>query len=86
MTSLIPIQHQPLEEKYLALFDAFNNLYSYSMVFYPVGMHNDTFNHDNESLENKILMSIQDDPRHSKGLGHGGCMMGTHFIYALLDW
>ena len=77
---------QPLEEKYLALFDAFNKLHSYSMVCYPVGMHNDTFKDDDESLENKILMSIHNDPRHSKGLGRGGCMMGTHFVYALLDW
>ena len=77
---------QPLEEKYLAFFDAFNKLHSYSMVCYPVGMHNDTFKDDDESLENKILMSIENDPGNRKGLGRGGCIMGTHFVYALLDW
>ncbi len=75
-----------MEAKYLVLFDAFNKLHSYSMVCYPVGMHNDTFKDDNKSQENKILISIHNDPRHSKGLGRGGCMRGTYFVYALLDW
>ena len=79
---------QPMEGKYLAFLDAFNKLHSYSMVCYPVGMHNDTFKDGDESLENKILMSIiETDPRQErKGLGRGGCVMGTHFVYALLDW
>ena len=49
-----------LEGKYLAFLDAFNNMHSYSMVCYPVGMHNDTFRDGVESLENKILMSTND--------------------------
>lgn len=77
---------QPLHEKYLAFFDAFNKFHSYSMVCYPVGIHNDHFKDGDESLENKILMSIENDPGNCKGLGRGGCVMGTHFVYALLDW
>jgi len=77
---------QPLEKKYLAFFDAFNKLHSYSMVCYPVGMHNDHFKNDDESLENKILMSIENEFGNCKGLGRGGCVMGTNFVYALLDW
>ena len=49
-----------LEGKYLAFLDAFNKMHSYSMVCYPVGMHNDTFRDGVESLENKILMSTND--------------------------
>jgi hypothetical protein len=58
------------------------------MVCYPVGMHNDTFRDGVESLKNKILMSTNDVGcrQERQGLGHGGCIMGTHFIYALLDW
>jgi hypothetical protein len=80
---------EPMEAKYLAFLDAFNKLHSYSMVCYPVGMHNDTFKDGDESLENKILMSmIETDPQHGrrKGLGRGGCLLGTNFVYALLDW
>ena len=79
---------QTLEGKYLAFLDAFNKMHSYSMVCYPVGMHNDTFRDGVESLENKILMSTTDIGCHTerKGLGRGGCIMGTHFVYALLDW
>ncbi len=77
-----------LEGKYIAFLDAFNKMHSYSMVCYPVGMHNDTFRDGVESLENKILMSTTDIGCHTerKGLGRGGCIMGTHFVYALLDW
>ena len=80
---------KPMEEKYMAFLDAFNNLHSYSMVCYPVGMHNDTFKDGDESLENKILMSIiETDPglEGSKGPGRGGCLLGNYFVYALLDW
>ena len=80
---------EPMEAKYLAFVDAFNKLHSYSMVCYPVGMHNDTFKDGDESLENKILMSmIETDPQQGrcKGLGRGGCLLGTYFVYALLDW
>ena len=37
---------QPLHEKYLAFFDAFNKSHSYSMVCHPVGIHNDHFKED----------------------------------------
>jgi hypothetical protein len=56
------------------------------MVCYPVGIHNDHFKDDDESLENKILMSIEFDPSYDKAMGRGGCVMGSHFVYALLDW
>jgi hypothetical protein len=51
-------------------------------------MHNDTFRDGAESLENKILMSVNDIGcrQEHPGLGRGGCIMGTHFVYALLDW
>ncbi len=79
---------QPLHEKYLSFIDAFNNTHSYSMVCHPVGIHNDHFKEGDESLENKILLLIDNDPGpgNSKVLGRGGCIMGTHFVYALLDW
>ena len=75
-------------KKYLAFFDAFNKTHSYSMVCHPVGIHNDHFKEGDESLENKILLLIDNDPGpgNSKVLGRGGCIMGTHFVYALLDW
>ncbi len=79
---------QPLHEKYLAFLDAFNKTHSYSMVCHPVGIHNDHFKEGDESLKNKIFLSIDNDPGpgNSKVLGRGGCIMGTHFVYALLDW
>ena len=79
---------QSLEGKYIAFLDAFNKMHSYSMVCYSVGMHNDTFRDGVESLENKILMSTNEIgcSQERKGLGRGGCIMGTHFVYALLDW
>ncbi len=55
------------------------------MVCYPVGMLNDCFKDDDESLENKILLSI-DMKNWNERVGRGGCLMGTHYVYALLDW
>lgn len=73
-------------EKYFAFLDAFNSLHSYSMVCYPVGIHNDHFKHGDESLENKILMSVSNDYGNCQGLGRGGCVLSRRFVYALLDW
>jgi hypothetical protein len=73
-------------DKYIAFLDAFNSLHSYSMVCYPVGIHNDHFKHGDESLENKILMSVSNDYGNCQGLGRGGCILSTRFVYALLDW
>ena len=68
-----------------AFLACFNTSHTYSMVCYPVGMHNDRFKDDDESLENKILLSI--DMKNWNGrVGRGGCLMGTHYVYALLDW
>jgi hypothetical protein len=79
---------QPVHAKFLAFFDAFNKSHSYSMVCHPVGIHNDHFKDGDESLENKILLSIDNDPGpgNAKLLGRGGYVMGNHFVYALLDW
>lgn len=68
------------------LVNCFNNLHTYSMVCHPVGMHNDHFKGGDESLENKILMSIDINSAKKKRLGRGGCVMGTQYVYALLDW
>jgi hypothetical protein len=78
----------PLPEKYLAFFNAFNKSHSYSMVCHPVGIHNDHFKEGDESLENKILLSIANDPGpgNPKLLGRGGHVIGNTFVYALLDW
>ncbi len=78
----------PLHEKYLAFFDTFNKSRSYSMVCHPVGIHNDHFKEGDESLENKILLSIVNDPGpgNPKLLGRGGHVMGNTFVYALMDW
>jgi hypothetical protein len=69
-----------------ALVTYFNNFHKYSMVCHPVGMHNDHFKAGDESLENKILMSIDINSGRNKRLGRGGCVMGTQYVYALLDW
>jgi hypothetical protein len=66
-----------------ALVTYFNNFHKYSMVCHPVGMHNDHFMAGDESLENKILMSIDINSGRNK---RGGCVMGTQYVYALLDW
>ena len=73
-------------EKYFAFLEAFNSLHSYSMVCFPVGIHNDHFKHGDESLENKILMSVSNDYGNCQGLGRGGCVLSRRFVYALLDW
>ena len=78
----------PLPEKYLAFINAFNKSHSYSMVCHPVGIHNDHFKEGDECLENKILLSITNDPgpENHKLLGRGGHVLGNAFVYALLDW
>ena len=54
---------------------------------YPVGVHNDHFKDDDQSLENKIMMAIEFDCDFYEGQGcGGGCIMSTHFVYTLLDW
>ena len=72
--------------KFLEFLAAFNTYHSYSMVCYPVGIHNDHFKDGDESLENKILMSIEFDPSYDKGMGRGGSVMGSPLVYALLNW
>ena len=49
------------------------------MVCYTVGRHNDHFKDGDKAIENN------NDPGPRKELGQGGCVMGTHFVYAVLD-
>ena len=80
--------YKDTDKSFHAFLASFNSYHSFSMVCYPVGIHNDHFKHGDDSLENKILLSIESDPSYDegKGMGRGGCVMGTHFVYALLDW
>ena len=55
------------------------------MGCYPVGIHNDHIKDGDESLENKIMMTIELDCEFYKGQGRGDCIMSKHFVYALLD-
>ena len=66
----------------------FNELHKFSMVAYSVGMHNDQFQNHDESLENKILFTIDGDQLRSssKHSGRGGSLNPTEFAFALLDW
>jgi hypothetical protein len=66
---------------FLCSFNSFNH---YSMVAYPVGMHYDHFRHGKESLENKMLFCLK--PNFGGGVGRGGCLVGTSYVYGLLDW
>jgi hypothetical protein len=66
---------------FLRCFNSFNH---YSMVAYPVGMHYDYFHRGKESLENKILFCL--NPNFARGFGRGGCLVGSSYVYGLLDW
>jgi hypothetical protein len=48
----------PFMKKMYVILLSFNKLHTYSMVCYPVGTYADHFKDSNESLENKLLMSI----------------------------
>ena len=93
-----PIQHEynnilesrkkddasPQKDKMHHFITAFKRLHKFSMVAYPVGMHDDHFRLDNESLENKILFTI---PSFQKDFyGRGGSVVGDRLVFALLDW
>ena len=66
---------------FLRCFNSFNH---FSMVAYPVGMHCDHFHRGKESLENKILFCL--NPNKARVFGRGGCLVGSSYVYALLDW
>ena len=65
---------------FLSTFNAFNH---FSMVAYPVGMHLDYFKNKEESLENKLLLCTG---KRNNTVGRGGCITGTNYVFALLDW
>jgi hypothetical protein len=71
------------EEAMFCFLDTFNTFKHYSMVAYPVGLHKDHFKHGKESLENKLLFSL--NPNFGKSTGRGGCLVGRSYVYALLD-
>jgi len=74
----------PPEEAMYGFLCCFNSFNHYSMVAYPVGMHCDHFRHRKESLENKILFCL--NPNIGSGVGRGGCLVGSSYVYCLLDW
>ena len=67
--------------RFLCCFNSFNH---YSMVAYPVGMHCDHFHDGKERLENKILFCL--NPSIGSGVGRGGCLVGSSYVYCLLHW
>ncbi len=66
--------------------DAFNSFNSASLVTHPVGLHNDTFRSQAESIENKMLITVN-DPNIT---GQGGSWFRKHNqeskVVAILDW
>ncbi len=53
------------------------------MIVDPKGQHNDYFNKNGESLENKILFTL----RHvASSIGRGGSLRHGLHVFALLDW
>lgn len=61
----------------------FNKQHSFSLVAHAVGLHHDHFKDDDESIENKLLLTTT-----CNGLGadRGGSVQCDHFVFALLDW
>jgi hypothetical protein len=76
--------NSPPEEAMFHFLCCFNSFNHYSMVAYPVGMHCDHFRHGKESLENKLLFCL--NPNIGSGVGRGGCLVGSSYVYCLLDW
>ena len=72
------------EEAMVCFLNTIKSFNHYSMMAYPVGIHQDYFKHGKESLENKILLCLNPNVHHS--IGRGGCIVGRSFVYALLDW
>ncbi len=71
------------EEAMFNFVSKFNSFNHFSMVAYPVGMHFDYFRKGKESVENKMLLCTQ---QRNCTVGRGGCITGTNYVYALLDW
>ena len=78
------ISRQEVAMFFFCFLTTFNSFNHYSMVVYPVGIHQDYFKRGKESLENKILFCL--NPNFDHSIGRGGCIVGQSFVYALLDW
>ena len=70
--------------KHRALCVSFMSVNSMSLVVDAKGQHNDYFNKGGESLENKILLVLNDPEL--KGIGRGGSLQSAGYVMALLDW
>jgi len=68
---------------YYAFIANSNACNSFSLVAYFVGIHNDYFRQNAESLENKILIEV---PCIQGRTGRGGSLFRSKFVFALLDW
>lgn len=73
----------PEGNKMFHFLSKFNSFNKFSMVAYPVGMHYDYFKEGKESLENRILFCTK--PK-KNSVGRGGSIVGSYYVYALLDW
>jgi hypothetical protein len=72
-----------INKSYASLCKAFISVNSMTLISWPVGQHNDHFSKNVESLENKILFVV---PSEKKSNGRGGSLIGSQFVFALLDW
>ena len=72
-----------LKEGSYFYFIANYNIYNrHSILGYLPGMHDDIFNCETESMENKELLSLLDQA----GYGRGGSRHGKCFVFGILDW
>jgi hypothetical protein len=70
-------------KSFASLCKAFILVNSMTLICWPVGQHNDHFSKNVESLENKILFVV---PSENRNNGRGGSLIGSQFVFALLDW
>ena len=68
---------------YSCMCHAFLSPNSISLIAWPVGQHNDQFHKMAESVENKLLLVM---PSRDEGLDHGGSVLKSQYVFALLHW
>ncbi len=77
-------QSKPEATRMHHLIITFNSFNNFSMVGYASGYHFDHYyDQDNEYIENKMLFSLRSI---KKGIGRGGHILGTLYVFAILDW